>query len=82
MVNMARRLTDTYWVEAEIVVTIDRGCGVIEKDIKSLAKMIIIVPPEIDDLLSVFIFEAQRSTKNIKGLIYYRDIVILDVRPL
>lgn len=79
---MARRLTDTYWVEAEIVVTIDRGCGVIEKDIKSLAKMIIIVPPEIDDLLSVFIFEAQRSTKNIKGLISYRDIVILDVRPL
>lgn len=79
---MARRLTDTYWVEAEIVVTIDRGYGVIEKDIKSLAKMIIIVPPEIDDLLSVFMSEAQRSTKNIKGLISYRDIVILDVRPL
>lgn len=79
---MARRLTDTYWVEAEVVVTIDRGYGVIEKDIKSLAKMLIIVPPEIDDLMSVFIFEAQRSTKNVKGLISYRDIVILDVRPL
>lgn len=79
---MARRLTDTYWVEVEMVVTIDHGYGVIERDKKALSKMIIIVPPEIDDLIGVFIFEAQRSTKNIKGLISYRDIIILDVRPL
>lgn len=79
---MARRLTDTYWVEAEMIITIDHGYGVIERDKKSLLKMIIIVPPEIDDLMNVFIFEAQRSTKKIKGLTYYRDIVILDVRPL
>lgn len=79
---MTRRLTDTYWVEAEMVVTIDHGYGVIERDKKALSKMIIIVPPEIDDLMSVFRFEAQRSTKEIKGLISYRDIVILDVRAL
>lgn len=57
---MTRRLTDTYWIEAEMMITIDHGYGVIERDKKAVVKMIIIVPPEINDLMSVFRFEAQR----------------------
>ena len=79
---MARRLTDTYWVEAEITITIDHGYGVIERDKKALSKMIITVPPEADDLLNIFLDEARKSTKTIKGLISYRDVIIVNINPL
>ena len=79
---MARRLTDTYFVEAEMITTIDHGYGVIEYDKKAVAKMIIIVPPETNDLLSIFLDEARKSTKTIKGLRSYRDVIITNVKPL
>lgn len=79
---MARRLTDTYWVEAVMKATIDHGYGVIEYDKEAISKMIIIVPPETNDLLSFFLDEAIKSTKNIKGLRSYKDVVIVNVNPL
>lgn len=79
---MARRLTDTYWVEAETMATIDHGYGVIERDKKAVLKMIITVPTETNDLLSFFIDEARKSTKKIKGLMSYGDIIITNINPL
>lgn len=79
---MARRLTDTYFVEAEMLITIDHGHGLIERDKNAVSKMIIIVPPETNDLLSLFLDEAIKSTKVIKGLMSYRDVVITNVNPL
>lgn len=79
---MARRLTDTYFVEAEMIITIDHGYGVIERDKKAVSKMILIVPPETNDLLRFFLHEAIKSTKAIKGLMSYRDVVITNVNPL
>ena len=79
---MARRLTDTYWVEAEMIITIDHGYGVIEYDKKAVSKMIIIVPPETNDLLSFFLGEAIKATKSVKGLMSYRDVIIVNVNPL
>lgn len=79
---MARRLTDTYFVEAEMMITVDHGYGVIEHDKKAVCKMIVIVPPETNDLLSFFLDEARNSTKSIKGLTSYRDVIITNVNPL
>ena len=79
---MARRLTDTYWVEAEMIITIDHGHGVIEYDKKAISKMIVIVPPETNDLLRIFLDEAVKSTKSINGLRSYKDVIITNVNPL